>query len=104
MAGVEAVTEDGRPTFSLFSSYTGDNGVSIGGDSEWTAHVFAPHTKVTVTGSGELTGSVVGKEVEVAGDGGVLNYNDTVSSWGPGATPSDPSISSWKDKAFSGSE
>lgn len=100
MEGVEAVTEDGRPTFSLFSSYTEDNGVTIGGDSEWTAHVFAPYTKVTVTGSGELTGSVVGKEVDVTGNGGVLNYDDAVSGWSPTPTPSDPSISSWAESRF----
>lgn len=59
-------TENGpAPTFAVYSSYEGANGVQIGGSSQIFASVYAPRTDVNVVGSGGLYGSVRGRSVNI---------------------------------------
>jgi len=65
------------PSFSLYSSFAGTNGVRIGGNTQIFASVYAPRTSVAVTGSGGLYGSVRGGTVEVTGAGGI-HYDEAL--------------------------
>ena len=75
------VIEDGQPvvipTFSIFSSFQGHDGVRIGGNTQIFASVYAPRTSVTVVGSGGLYGAVRGSSVEVTGAGGI-HYDEAL--------------------------
>lgn len=59
------------PSFAIYSSFEGTNGVNIGGDSQIFASVYAPLADVRVDGSGGLYGAVRGRSVDVRGAGGI---------------------------------
>lgn len=69
---------DVAPSFAIFSSYEGPNGVNISGSSQIFASVYAPNTGVTVSGSGGLYGAVRAGTVNLAGSGGV-RFDDALS-------------------------
>lgn len=69
------IIENGQPvslpSFAIYSSFEGTNGVNIGGDSQIFASVYAPHADVRVDGAGGLYGAVRGRSVDVRGAGGI---------------------------------
>ncbi len=65
------------PTFSIFSSFAGHDGVRIGGSTQIYASVYAPRTDVSVIGSGGLYGAVRGSSVDVTGAGGI-HYDEAL--------------------------
>ncbi|ALQ07901.1 hypothetical protein D172_007420 [Pseudoalteromonas sp. Bsw20308] len=67
------VTNEGRPVFSIYSSYNGnDTGIEFsGGTRELYAVIYAPLTKVKVTSAVGFKGSILGDTVIVSGAGGI---------------------------------
>lgn len=69
------IIENGQPvslpSFAIYSSFEGSNGVVIGGNSQIFASVYAPHADVRVDGAGGLYGAVRGRSVDVRGAGGI---------------------------------
>lgn len=79
---------DGRvePTFGVYSSYSGGAGVNVNNHAPLTAVVYAPHTEVSVGGSGEVFGAVRGRTVSVSGSGWI-HYDENIdanSNWDGG--------------------
>ncbi len=73
------------PTFAIYSSFAGTNGVQIGGNTQIFASVYAPRTSVTVAGSGGLYGAVRGGTVSVTGAGGI-HYDEALADAGAGSS------------------
>lgn len=71
------VTAKGTPVFSIYSTYSGKDGILLNGAADMYAAIYAPFTDVIVTGSGQLYGSVVGKTVSVSGAGGI-HYDEAL--------------------------
>ena len=67
------VTNEGRPVFSIYSSYSGsDTGIEFsGGTRELYAVIYAPLTQVKVTSAVGFKGSILGDTVIVSGAGGI---------------------------------
>ncbi|MEI8706905.1 DUF7305 domain-containing protein [Pseudoalteromonas sp. B62] len=67
------VTDQGKPVFSIYSSYNGnDTGIEFsGGTRELYAVIYAPLTKVKVTSAVGFKGSILGDTVIVSGAGGI---------------------------------
>lgn len=86
------------PTFSIFSSYSGNNGVQIGGNVQVFASVYAPRTSVTVAGSGGLYGAVRGQTVTVTGAGGI-HFDESLSdaSIGTGEGSGGSRVALWRE-------
>lgn len=74
IAGVGA---DGVPVFSVYSDYSGDDGIQLSGASDLYAAIYAPLTDVKVRGSGQLFGSVLAKTVAATGAGGI-HYDEAL--------------------------
>lgn len=88
------VTPDGKPTFSIYSSYDGFDGVKLGGNAKVAAGVYAPFTDVRIEGSAELWGSLRAGSIHVVGGAG-FHYDEALGEavlGGPGASPSEPSF------------
>ncbi|MBH0041981.1 DUF7305 domain-containing protein [Pseudoalteromonas sp. SWXJZ10B] len=67
------ITDEGRPVFSIYSSYNGnDTGIEFsGGTQELYAVIYAPLTQVKVTSAVGFKGSILGDTVIVSGAGGI---------------------------------
>ncbi|MBQ4799238.1 hypothetical protein J8L73_08850 [Pseudoalteromonas sp. MMG006] len=67
------ITNEGRPVFSIYSSYSGsDTGVEFsGGTRELYAVVYAPLSQVKVTSAVGFKGSILGDAVILSGAGGI---------------------------------
>lgn len=85
-----------RPSFAIYSSFNGANGVRVGGNTQLFASVYAPLTSVSVEGSGGLYGSVRGATVNVTGAGGI-HYDEALGGVSQGATvqAGAPRITAW---------
>lgn len=66
-----------RPALSVYSSFSGVNGVSISGSSDIYAAIYAPLSNVKVVGSGNIFGSVRAKKVTVSG-GAHIHYDQAL--------------------------
>jgi len=86
------------PTFAIFSSFSGNNGVQIGGNVQMFASVYAPLTTVTVAGSGGLYGAVRGRTVTVTGAGGI-HFDEALgdAAIGSGQGSAGSRVSSWRE-------
>ncbi|CAM4073394.1 DUF7305 domain-containing protein [Pseudoalteromonas byunsanensis] len=62
------LTTSGHAAFNIYSSQSGE-GVSLGGNSDMYAKVYAPLSTVSVTGSGSLYGSIIGAFIYGSGSG-----------------------------------
>jgi len=51
----------------VFSSYSGNNGISLSGGSDAYFAVYAPNAAVVVSGSGDLYGAIVGRDITATG-------------------------------------
>ena len=68
-----AVNQNGKPTFSLFSSYDGTGtGVNFSSSNRVVANVYAPYTSVSINSGSGFFGSVRGKSVVVSGNGSIV--------------------------------
>lgn len=67
------ITNEGRPVFSIYSSYSGnDTGIEFsGGTRELYAVIYAPLSQVKVTSAVGFKGSILGDTVIVSGAGGI---------------------------------
>lgn len=79
----DGLTQSGHPSLSFYTSFTGTDGVVLNGASSMYAAIYAPLTKVELSGSGELFGTVRGSEIIVSGagnihfDAGLLNVQNS---------------------------
>lgn len=80
MDGIAPVNADGVPVFALFSSNrsSSEAGVHIRGNAKVSGTVYAPHTAVRLDGSAELSGSALGRTIEVPGGTG-LHYDEALA-------------------------
>jgi hypothetical protein len=87
------------PSFVIYSSYDGANGVDIGGNTQLFASVYAPLTDVDVQGSGGLYGSVKGGTIDITGAGGI-HYDEALSEVGIGADGGggSPRVIGWAER------
>lgn len=88
------VTADGRPTFAIYSSFTGSQGVRLSGNGKLTASVYAPLTEVLVEGSGEIYGSMRAGSIYISGHGD-LHYDEAlgeVKGGGRGSSRTEPAV------------
>ena len=85
------------PTMGIFTSFSGNNGVSISGNSPLSAVIYAPLTSVSVSGSGRLYGAVLGNTVTVSGGAGI-HYDEALGLLGgaPGTEGTASRITSWQ--------
>src|SRR5690606_23506353 len=60
-----------KPSIAIYTSFSGADGVRLGGSVTMFASVYAPNTKVTTTGSGAFHGSIVGGYVSIEGSGAI---------------------------------
>lgn len=74
---VTGVGADGVPVFSVYSDYSGADGITLSGASDLYAAIYAPLTDVKVQGSGQLFGSVLAKTVAATGAGGI-HYDEAL--------------------------
>jgi hypothetical protein len=83
------VTADGLPTFSVFSSYTGKDGVRLATNGKLVASVYAPFTDVLIAGSGEIFGSMRAGTLSIEGSG-ALHYDVALGDVDLGHAPAAP--------------
>ena len=74
---VAGVGADGVPVFSVYSDFSGADGIVLSGASDLYAAIYAPLTDVKVQGSGQLFGSVLAKTVAATGAGGI-HYDEAL--------------------------
>lgn len=72
MANSEALNESGRPFLSIFSSFSGSNGVVLDGAATVSAYIYAPNADIRVTAGGTLLGAVYGRNVDASGNGNIV--------------------------------
>lgn len=72
------VNASGVPSFSIFSSFSGKDGVELNGNGKLTASIYAPNTDVKLGGSGELFGAVRGKNVSTPG-GTAIHFDEALA-------------------------
>lgn len=81
-----------QPTFGIYTSYSGNDGVTVSNHAPLIGVVYAPLTHVEVSGSGEVYGAIRGRYVVIDGSG-AIHYDrgiGTTSSWdGGGLFPAD---------------
>ncbi|REC94927.1 DUF7305 domain-containing protein [Kushneria indalinina] len=94
----ERVIDDrGKPIFSIYSSYgktSGQAGVAINGAASTYAVIYAPDTRVDVSGSGELYGALVAGELTVSGAGGV-HYDEALKGAGAAINHGENAVTGW---------
>lgn len=79
----------------IYSTYTGNNGVSFSGNSNLHAAIYAPGTGISNTGNSDIYGSVIGKKITVSGNGGI-HYDEALANLG--GTASNYSIEGWQEE------
>ncbi len=78
----------------IYSTYTGDNGISISNNSATYAAVYAPQTDIAITNNAGFYGAVVGKTATLLNNGDV-HYDMALASL---ANPFETSIlSNWQE-------
>lgn len=80
VASDRVIDARGKPVFSIYSSYdkrNGQAGIVINGAASTYAVIYAPETRVEVSGSGELYGALVAGDISVSGAGGV-HYDEAL--------------------------
>lgn len=89
------VDSDGEVPFTLYSSYdsgdTATNAVYMNGATDMYAKVYAPLGNVEYAASGEMTGSLEGKNVNVSGHGDI-HYDQALADIDPDDPDLDDSV------------
>ncbi|WP_404471816.1 hypothetical protein LG301_14230 [Vreelandella venusta] len=79
MPTTNTLSTNGKPTFSIFSSYESNSeGIDINASNRVVANIYAPFTKVNVNSGGSLFGSVKAREVTVVG-GAKIVYDELLA-------------------------
>lgn len=73
MSESKSLNQQGKPTFSLFSSYSGtDIGVNFNSSTRVIANVYAPYANVSVNLEDDFFGSIRGRSIQVSGKGSIV--------------------------------
>ena len=79
MPVANSINNNGKPTFSLFSGYSGaGTGVNFRSSNRVVANVYAPYSRVSVNTGASLFGSVKGRNVNVDG-GSKIVYDELLA-------------------------
>ncbi|MGL5498675.1 MAG: DUF7305 domain-containing protein [Aeromonas sobria] len=76
-AGKQGLTPAGNPAISIYSAYSGKDGVKLSGNTPLYAALYAPLTEMNIAGSGGLYGAVRAKSLAQSGAGG-LHYDEAL--------------------------
>ena len=76
-AGKQGLTPAGNPAISIYSAYSGKDGVKLSGNTPLYAALYAPLTEMKIAGSGGLYGAVRAKYLTESGAGGV-HYDEAL--------------------------
>ncbi|WP_421345707.1 DUF7305 domain-containing protein [Aeromonas veronii] len=76
-AAKQGLTTGGTPAISLYSAYSGKDGVKLSGNTPLYAALYAPLTEMKISGSGGLFGTVRAKHLTESGAGGV-HYDEAL--------------------------
>ncbi|QPR53131.1 DUF7305 domain-containing protein [Aeromonas allosaccharophila] len=76
-AGKQGLTPAGNPAISIYSAYSGKDGVKLSGNTPLYAALYAPLTEMKIAGSGGLYGAVRAKHLTESGAGGV-HYDEAL--------------------------
>ncbi|MGU5654416.1 DUF7305 domain-containing protein [Aeromonas allosaccharophila] len=76
-AGKQGLTPAGNPAISIYSAYSGKDGVKLSGNTPLYAALYAPLTEMKISGSGGLYGAVRAKHLTESGAGGV-HYDEAL--------------------------
>lgn len=89
----------GKPTFSLFSGFSGTGtGVNFSSSNRVVANVYAPYTNVSVNSGAGFFGSVRGRNVSVSGSGSIV-YDELLAgafSGSPSSAPGGGGGTGWR--------
>ncbi|WP_279507370.1 DUF7305 domain-containing protein [Aeromonas veronii] len=69
-AAKQGLTAGGMPAISIYSAYSGKDGVKLSGNTPLYAALYAPLTEMKISGSGGLYGAVRAKHLTESGAGG----------------------------------
>jgi hypothetical protein len=81
----------------LFSTYTGNNGMSFSGNADLYGVLYAPDTNVACSGNASLYGSMVGNTVSLTGNA-ELHYDEALTDVSTGFFPCTYIIQSWREQ------
>ncbi|WP_421258735.1 DUF7305 domain-containing protein [Aeromonas sp. 600886] len=76
-AAKQGLTASGTPAISIYSAYSGKDGVKLSGNTPLYAALYAPLTEMKISGSGGLYGAVRAKHLTESGAGGV-HYDEAL--------------------------
>ncbi|XGA78674.1 hypothetical protein OR573_09055 [Halomonas sp. CH40] len=77
-----SISNSGRPTFSIFSSYESNKfDVNFTSSNRVVANVYAPFTGVSINSGADFLGSVRAREIEVSGDGDLVYDRDLADAF-----------------------
>ncbi|MFQ2040050.1 hypothetical protein [Aeromonas sp. s11] len=76
-AAKQGLTTVGTPAISLYSAYSGKDGIKLSGNTPLYAALYAPLTEMKISGSGGLYGAVRAKHLTESGAGGV-HYDEAL--------------------------
>ncbi|MFM5803405.1 hypothetical protein ACK34T_07620 [Aeromonas veronii] len=76
-AAKQGLTAGGTPAISIYSAYSGKDGVKLSGNTPLYAALYAPLTEMKISGSGGLYGAVRAKHLTESGAGGV-HYDEAL--------------------------
>lgn len=73
----QGLTAGGTPAISIYSAYSGKDGIKLSGNTPLYAALYAPLTEMKISGSGGLYGAVRAKHLTESGAGGV-HYDEAL--------------------------
>ncbi|QLH65773.1 DUF7305 domain-containing protein [Aeromonas veronii] len=76
-AAKQGLTAGGTPAISIYSAYSGKDGIKLSGNTPLYAALYAPLTEMKISGSGGLYGAVRAKHLTESGAGGV-HYDEAL--------------------------
>ncbi|KPQ21909.1 DUF7305 domain-containing protein [Halomonas sp. HL-93] len=80
MPEANSLNNQGNPTFSIFSGYSGNQtGVNFSASNRVVANVYAPYTDISVNSGSDFFGSLRGQRVTVSGSGSIV-YDELLAS------------------------
>ncbi|MGE6608187.1 DUF7305 domain-containing protein [Halomonas sp. NPDC076908] len=83
MPTANAINSNGKPTFSIFSGYSGSGtGVNFSSSNRVVANIYAPYANVSVNSGASFFGSIRGRTVSVSGGGSIVYDELLAESFG----------------------
>ncbi len=98
VAGAVAISGNGTAAYqslpkNLQIFVTGTSNVSVSGNGNTVAAIYAPRSAVAISGNGNVYGSVVGNTVSMAGNA-AFHYDEALGRLG-GSAEGDPEVLAW---------